>query len=150
MELKNRALGALGALLAFVMITGVASAADRSYSEGPVSIVTSVKVEPGMDDAYMNWLQSNWKKSLEAQKAAGIVLGYAVYATQARSPSEPDLYLVVTYKNMATFDGLDDRVEPIMEKTFNATQQQMAQASIERGKMRTIMGSEMIRELVLK
>jgi len=150
MELKNRALGALGALLAFVMITGAANAADRSYSEGPVSIVTSVKVEPGMDDAYMNWLQSNWKKSLEAQKAAGIVLGYAVYATQARSPSEPDLYLVVTYKNMATFDGLDDRVEPIMEKTFNATQQQMAQASIERGKMRTIMGSEMIRELVLK
>jgi hypothetical protein len=57
---------------------------------------------------------------------------------------------VVTYKNMAAFDGLDDRVEPIMEKTFSATQQQMTQAGIERGKMRTILGSEMIRELVLK
>lgn len=150
MNLKTRALGALGALFAFVVMSGSATAADRPYSEGPVSIVTSVKVQPGMDDAYMAWLQSNWKKSLEAQKAAGIVLGYAVYGTQARSPAEPDLYLVVTYKNMATFDGLDDRVEPIMEKTFNSTQQQMAAASIERGKMRTIMGSEMIRELVLK
>lgn len=150
MNLKTRALGALGALFAFVVMSGSATAADRPYSEGPVSIVTSVKVQPGMDDAYMAWLQSNWKKSLEAQKAAGIVLGYAVYGTQARSPAEPDLYLVVTYKNMATFDGLDDRVEPIMEKTFSSTQQQMAAASIERGKMRTIMGSEMIRELVLK
>jgi hypothetical protein len=37
-----------------------------------------------------------------------------------------------------------------MEKTFNATQQQMTQAGIERGKMRTILGDEMIREFVLK
>jgi hypothetical protein len=150
MTIKNRALGALAGLFAFAMLTGAANAADRPYTEGPVSIVTSVKTQPGMDDAYMAWLQSTWKKNLEAQKAAGIVLGYAVYGTQARSPDEPDLYLVVTYKNMAAFDGLDDRVEPIMEKTFNATQQQMTQAGIERGKMRTILGSEMIRELVLK
>jgi hypothetical protein len=150
MNIRNRALGALAGLLAFAMMTGAANGADRPYSEGPVSIVTSVKTQPGMNDAYMAWLQSNWKKSLEAQKAAGIVLGYAVYGTQARTPDEPDLYLVVTYKNMATFDGLDDRVDPIMEKTFNSTQQQMTQASIERGKMRTILGSEMIRELVLK
>jgi len=150
MKLKRCALGALAGLFAFAVTSGIASAADRPYSEGPVSIVTSVKTAPGMNDTYMSWLQSNWKKSLEAQKAAGIVLGYAVYATQARSPSEPDLYLVVTYKNMATFDGLDDRVDPLMEKTFNSTQQQMSQASIERGKMRTILGSEMIRELVLK
>ena len=150
MKFKNRALGALAGLFAFAMMTGAAGAADRPYTDGPISIVTSVKTEPGMDDAYMGWLQTNWKKAMEAQKAAGIVLGYAVYGTQARSPSDPDLYLVVTYKNMAAFDGLDDRVEPIMEKIFNSTQQQMSQASIERGKMRTIMGSEMIRELVLK
>jgi len=150
MKLKSRALGALAGLLAIVALGGTATAADRAYTDGPVSIVTSVKVEPGMDDAYMSWLQSGWKKSLEAQKAAGIVLGYAVYGTQARSPDEADLYLVVTYKNMAAFDGLEDRVEPIMEKTFGATQQQMTQAGIERGKMRTILGSEMIRELVLK
>jgi hypothetical protein len=150
MQLRSRALGALAGLLAVITLSGTATAADRPYTDGPVSIVTSVKVEPGMDDAYMSWLQSGWKKSLEAQKAAGIVLAYAVYGTQARSPDEPDLYLVVTYKNMAAFDGLDDRVEPIMEKTFNATQQQMTQAGVERGKMRTILGSEMIRELVLK
>jgi hypothetical protein len=150
MQLRSRALGALAGLLAVITLSGTATAADRPYTDGPVSIVTSVKVEPGMDDAYMSWLQSGWKKSLDAQKAAGIVLAYAVYGTQARSPDEPDLYLVVTYKNMAAFDGLDDRVEPIMEKTFNATQQQMTQAGVERGKMRTILGSEMIRELVLK
>jgi len=150
MMMKTRALGALAGLIAFAMLTGAATAADRPYTEGPVSVVTSVRTEPGMGNAYMAWLQSDWKKNLEAQKAAGIVLDYAVYGTRARTPDEPDLYLVVSYKNMAAFDGLNDRVDPIMEKTFNATQQQMNQAGIERGKMRTILGSEMIRELVLK
>lgn len=150
MKMMSRALGALVGVFGLVAMGGTAVAADRPYTEGPVSVVTSVRVEPGMDDAYMSWLQSGWKKGMEAQKAAGIVLGYAVYATQARSPSDPDLYLVVTYKNMASFDGLDDRVDPVMEKTFNANQQQMSQAGIERGKMRTILGSEMIREMMLK
>jgi hypothetical protein len=150
MKLKSRALGALAVLVAIAGATSIAAAADRPYTEGPVSIVTSVKTEPGMGDAYMSWLQTGWKKAMEAQKAAGIILGYAVYGTEARGPHEPDLYLVVTYRNMAAFDGLVDRVDPVLEKTFNTNQEQMSQASIERGKMRTILGSEMIRELVLK
>jgi hypothetical protein len=150
MKLKSRALGALAGMFAFVAMGGVATAADRPYSEGPVSVVSSIRTEPGMFDAYMNWLQTSWKMNLEAQKAAGIILGYAVYGARPRSSDEPDLYLVVTYKNMAAFDGLEDRVDPVMEKAMNANQQQLNQAAVERGKMRTVLGTEMIRELVLK
>jgi hypothetical protein len=150
MKLKSRALGALAGVFAFVTMGGVATAADRPYSEGPVSVVSSIRTEPGMFDAYMNWLQTSWKMNLEAQKAAGIILGYAVYGARPRSSDEPDLYLVVTYKNMAAFDGLEDRVDPVMEKAMNANQQQLNQATVERGKMRTVLGTEMIRELLLK
>jgi hypothetical protein len=150
MKLKSRALGALAGMFAFVAMGGVATAADRPYSEGPVSVVSSIRTEPGMFDAYMNWLQTSWKMNLEAQKAAGIILGYAVYGARPRSSDEPDLYLVVTYKNMAAFDGLEDRVDPVMEKAMNANQQQLNPAAVERGKMRTVLGTEMIRELVLK
>ena len=148
MTMKTRALGALAGILAFTALT-TATAADRPYTEGPVSVVSSIKVEPGMFDAYMNWLQSGWKKSMEAQKAAGIVVGYNVYLTRARTPGDPDVYLVVTYKDMATFDGLNDRLEPLMEKVIG-TREQANQATIDRGKMRTVLGTEMIREAVLK
>ena len=127
----------------------VSVAADRPYSEGPVSIVTSVRTEPGKFEAYMAHLQGPWKQALEAQKSAGLVLGYAVYAAMPRSPKDPDLYLVVAYKNMAALDGLDAKADPIMEKLFGS-EQQMSEATIERGKLRTILGDEMIRELVLK
>jgi hypothetical protein len=149
MKLRNRALGALAGLLSMVSFAGSAIAADHAYTQGAVSVVSSIKIMPGQMDAYMNWLQSGWKKGMEAQKAAGIVLDYHVYATRARTPDDPDVYLVITYKNMAAFDGMQERVDPIMEKAFGSADQQN-QANVERGKIRTVLGTELIRELVLK
>jgi hypothetical protein len=149
MKIRIRALGALAGLLSMMSLTGSALAADRSYTDGPVSVVSSVKVLPGQFDAYTSWLQSGWKKGMEAQKAAGIVVEYHAYSTRARTPDDPDMYLVVTYKNMAAFDGMSDRVDPIMEKVFGP-RDQANQANVERGKLRTILGTELIRELVLK
>jgi len=86
---------------------------------------------------------------MEAQKAAGVIVAYNVYAARARTQDDPDIYLVVTYKNMAAFDGLQDRADPIMEKVLGS-QDQQNQANLERGKIRTVLGSELLRELVLK
>jgi hypothetical protein len=149
MSLKSRALGALAGLLLSFLAFGVAGAADRPYSEGTVSSVTSIRTEPGMFDSYVAWLAGPWKKTMEAQKAAGIIVDYAVYSTAPRSPQDPDLYLVTVFKNMAALDGLDAKTDPISEKLEGdlATQNK---AYIERGKMRTVLGSELIREAVLK
>lgn len=127
-----------------------ASAQDkRSYSEGPVIEVTSVKIMDGQFDNYMTYLQSQYKRVMEAQKKAGIILGYSIYSANARLPDEPDLYLVVTYPNMAAFDGLRDRAEPVAQGVTGQTGPQAAAAFANRGKMRRILGSELLRELVL-
>jgi len=126
-----------------------AHAADRAYSEGPVSVVSSIRTEPGMFDEYLKWLAGPWKQGMEAQKAAGVILDYAVYSANPRGPSDPDVYLVSVYKNMAALDGLDVKTDPIYEKLMGS-QQQQNQAAISRGKMRTVLGDELIREMVLK
>jgi len=149
MKLKSRALGALAGLLAVVALGGTATAADRAYSEGPVSVVTSLRVEPGQFNNYMNYLSSTYKPMMEEAKKAGHILGYAVYTTRARSADDPDMYLVVTYKNMAAFDGLSDRMEAIQEKMVG-NQEQRDAATIARGKMRTMVGSEVIQQMILK
>jgi hypothetical protein len=50
---------------------------------------------------------------------------------------------------MAAMDGLADRTYAIQEKLFGCQEQRDA-AMIARGKMRTQLGTEMIRKLVLK
>jgi hypothetical protein len=86
---------------------------------------------------------------MEAQKAAGIIVSYGVFAAAPRGPNDPDVYLVTTYKNMAAFDGLTERLDPIYEKLSGSLAEQN-KAYIDRGKMRTVLGSELIRQMVLK
>ena len=149
MNLKTRALGALAALLSFFSLAGIAAAADRPYTEGPVVNVSAIRTQPGMFDAYMAYLAGPYKQSMEAQKAAGLILDYSVHTVAPRSPDDPDLYLITVYKDMAALDGLQDKMDPIQEKVFGSEQQQAAK-TIERGKMRTLVGNQLLRQLILK
>jgi hypothetical protein len=122
---------------------------SKSYSDGPVKEVTAIRTKPGMFDTYMKWLDTTGKQLREEEKKAGLILDYEVYAAMPRSPHDPDLYMVVTYKNMAALDGLDDRFEPIRKKLW-ATRDAAAKADIDRESMREILGTELIRRLDLK
>ena len=149
MQLKARALGALVGFAALIAATGAAVAADRPYSEGVVVNVSSVRTEPGQFEAYMAYLAGPYKQLMEEQKKAGIILDYAVYQVVPRSPNDPDLFLTTTFKNMAALDGLDARSDAITEKVFGNLQQQST-STVTRGKLRTLVGDELIREMVLK
>jgi hypothetical protein len=122
---------------------------SKSYIEGTVTTVTSIRTKPGMFDAYLKWLDTTGKQLREDEKKAGIIIDYAVYSVTPRSPHDPDLYLTVTYKNMAALDGLDDREEPIMKKLW-ATRDAAAKADIDRESLREILGTQLIRRLDLK
>jgi hypothetical protein len=122
---------------------------SKSYTEGPVMEVTSIRTKPGMFDAYMKWLDTTGKQLRDDEKKAGLIVDYAVYGAQPRSPHDPDIYLVITYKNMAALDGLSDRVEPLQRKIW-ATRDAGAKAAADRESMREILGTELIRRLDLK
>jgi len=149
MQLKARALGALVGFAALIAATGAAVAADRPYSEGVVVNVSSVRTEPGMFEEYMKYLAGPYKQLMEEQKKAGIIVDYAVYQVTPRGPNDPDLFLTTTFKNMAALDGLNERSDAITEKFFGDLQQQSS-SDIARGKMRTLLGDELIREMDLK
>jgi len=148
MKLNHRLFGSL-VVLGALLLGGVATAADRPYTEGPVSVVTSIRTEDGMSDDYLAWVAGPWKQLMEAQKKAGIVLEYRVYAASPRNPSEPDLYLEVIYKNWASFDGLAAKIDPISEKLVGSQQKANAEYAA-RGKMRKILGDMVIQQLILK
>jgi hypothetical protein len=149
MSIKTRALGALAGVFAFVSLHGAAVAADEPYDQGTVTVVSSVRTNPGMLDTYLRYLSTTYKTNMDAAKKEGIILDWNVYQTQPRSADDPNIYLTVTYKNMAAFDDLDDRMEPIQQRTFG-DQKARDVAAIDREKMRRQIGQEVIREVVFK
>src|SRR5262245_58868278 len=147
MQLKKRALGAFVCLVAMMAVNVLA--ADRPYTEGSVLNVVSVRTEPGMFEEYMKYLAGPYKQVMEEQKKAGIILDYAIYAADPRSPHDADLYLITIYKNMAALDDLSAKTDPITEKIVG-TMEQQSSATVGRGKLRTILGNEYVRQLTLK
>ena len=147
--MRSKLLVLLGATMLMLPVLSTAADEERSYTEGSVLDVTSVRTKPGMFDAYMHYLSSTFKPMMEDQKKAGLVLSYAVYAGSPKTPHEPDLYLVVEYKNMAALDDLNAKTDPITKKYF-ATLSASNKATADRESIREILGDELIRELKLK
>jgi hypothetical protein len=79
----------------------------------------------------------------------GVITDYAVYQPRPRDPQDADLILTVTHKNMAVFDDLQARTDPTAKKVFGSLAK-AASASVDRGKMRKEVGSQMVRQLILK
>jgi hypothetical protein len=145
----RRITGVLAAAWLLFATTGALAQEERPYTEGPVTQISAIKILPGMFDAYMKYLATTYKGLMEEYKKAGLIVDYGVYATNARNPSEPDLYLTITYKNWAAQDGLQDRLEPISNKVWGS-RSGADKASVDRGKMRESLGVEYIQELKLK
>jgi len=148
--MKLRFLATLAVAALSMTATSTILADDaKSYTEGTVVAVTAIRTKPGMFDAYMKWLDTTGKQLRDEQKKAGIILDYAIYSATPRSPQDPDLYMTITYKNMAALDGLDDRVEPIMKKFF-ASRDASNKAAADRESLREILSTQLIRKLDLK
>jgi len=131
-------------------LAGTATAQDRPYTDGPVTIVTSVKVMDGQYENYTKYLADSWRQTMEASKEAGVVVSYRVYDASPRRVDDADLYLVTTYPNMAMLDGMTEKMDPIMTRVLKMNLAKREEAAGKRTVMRTILGSEMLRELVFK
>ena len=122
---------------------------DHAYTQGSVTIVSFVRTEPGMFDEYLRYLSNTYKKLMEESKKQGMVSDYAVYQATPRGPQDADVILTVTYKNMAALDSLQARTDPIIKEIFGSLPK-AASASADREKLRKQLGSQIVRQLILK
>jgi hypothetical protein len=139
-----------GAAMMFAATTATSAMAQEvSYKPGTVWEAGRIDVLPGQFQNYMDWLATNWKKIQELGKTEGIVVDYHVLATNNPRAGEPDLILLVEYK-----DYLTTAQQEAFSKKVNAMMAQnertAAAANAERGKMREPMGSTEYQELILK
>ena len=121
---------------------------ERAYTEGPVTEMDYIQVEYGHFEEYIDWLNSTWKPTMEATKKAGIIIDYKVFSSTPPSPDHPDIILWITYKNMAALDrGIEE--EAVAKKVICSPECQN-KARVGRSEYRKVLGTEYIRELILK
>lgn len=126
--------------------SAVAQDHSRGWDEGHIVQVTEVHTKEGMFNAYINDLSNVWRKYLEAQKEDGDVIRYDMYSNVNPREGEPDLFLAVTYKNWAAFDRGVEYFDNLGAKILGSPED-MRKADIDRGKLRTIGSTYVLREI---
>ena len=141
----------VGSLLAGLLIVGVSVYAqvNRPYRNGSVWNIAFIRMKPGMDTAYLNYVAGAWKAEQEAQKKDGNILFYRVLSVEAHTPGEWNLMLMTEYKNLAAMEASEDKAEAVAQRVIGNDEKQM-QGYRERLEIREVMGARLAREIILE
>lgn len=139
----------IGATMMTATLATPAMAQESSYKPGSVWEATRIDVLPGQFENYMDFLSATWKKNQELAKAEGILLEYHVLAVNNPRQGEPDLVLIVEYKDYQT-TAQQEAFRKKLNAMMATDDRKQAMANGERSTMRESLGSIEYQELVLK
>ena len=140
----------LSTCLAVSSLSLTARAQDvRQYTEGPVTELDYIQVEYGHFEEYIDWLNSTWKPTMEAFKKAGLIIHYKAVRATPKTPDQPNIFLMITFKNGAAALDKGVELEEVAKKVIGSTEVQN-KARVGRNQYRKVLGIEYVRELILK
>jgi hypothetical protein len=149
-QIKHMLLGSIVTLLVVITISAIAQV-NRPFKNGTVWNVSFIRIKPGMNVAYMNYLAGQWKKEQDALKAEGMTLSYKVLATEAHGTGDWNLLLMTEYKDMATMEANEDKADALAQRVVgNDDNQKQMQGYKDRLEIREVMGTRLAREIVFK
>ena len=147
MKVKYFVTGSLVLSLLIVAVTAFAQV-KRPYHNGTVWNIAFIRMKPGMETAYLNYLAGPWKTNQEAMKKEGVVVSYKVITTEGHSPGDWNVMLMTEYKNLATLEANEDKADTIAQQVVGDDEKQR-QGYRDRLEIREVMGDRLAREIVL-
>jgi hypothetical protein len=120
----------------------------RRYTDGPVTELDYIEVEYGHFEEYVDWLSETWRPTMEAMKAAGLVLDYKILRATPRAPDQPNVVLAITFKDRAAAFDKGVEQEEVAKQVIGSTEVQN-KSRVGRNQYRRVLGVEYVRELIL-
>jgi hypothetical protein len=139
---------ALIGVLAAVGAVPVIAQVHKFFSPGTVWTVTMIKIAPGMDQSYMEYLDSQFKKGEDAQIKAGFEKSYKILRTLDDGGAW-NLLILREYPSLASIETNAEKADAVTQETEGNDQTQM-QGYQDRAKYRELVGTKYARELLLK
>jgi hypothetical protein len=136
----------------FVALLAVSSsqADDRVYDGGgSVWTVSFIETKPGHFDDYIANLDQIWRRYLDAQKEDGDVLSYKMIPIAFPRDGEPNLMLMVEFKNWAAFDRGTEYFDALAKKLQGGIDQ-ATRSNIDREELRSLRGGFAGQEITFK
>ena len=148
MKTRRIIVGSIALVLVIAAIS-VFAQINRPYHNGSVWNIGFIRIKPGMDTLYMNYVAGQWKAEQEAQKKDGNILSYKVISVEAHTPGEFNLMLMTEYKSLAAMEASQDKAEAVAQKVIGDDAAQI-KGYKERAEIRDVLGARLAREIILE
>ena len=149
--MKNRKRILTGSLIALILALSIVVVAQvtRPYQNGSVWSIGFIKMKPGMNTAYLNYIATDWKKQQEALKKDGLILSYKVLTTESHGADDWNIMLMTEYKNLATMEANQTKADNLNQTVVGTDEKQM-QGYRDRLQIREVMENRLAQEIVLE
>ena len=141
----------VGSLIALVLTLSVVVFAqvNRPFRNGTVWSIGFIRMKPGMETAYLNYVAGDWKREQEALKKDGQILSYRVITTEAHGSGDWNIMLMTEYKDLATLEANEAKADNLAQTVIGNDEKQM-QGYRDRLQIREVLDIRTAREIVLE
>lgn len=134
--------------LAVVGAVPVIGQVHKYFTPGTIWTVTMIQMTSGMDQKYLQYLDTSFKKSEDAQVNAGFQKSYKILRTLDDSGTW-NLLILREYASLAALETNVEKADALSQQSDGTDQVQM-QGYEDRSKYRAVVGTKYARELILK
>ena len=126
-----------------------ATGSSAPYNEGPVWALSMIKTKTGLEDEYLKQITGTVKPVYDEAKKQKIILDYKILNGEASDRNDFNILILVEYANFAAFDGLREKMDPLLAKVMGSEDQRKDMA-VKRLDIREILGTKTMREITLR
>jgi hypothetical protein len=148
MKTKRMLVGSLVVLLLLLGVT-VFAQVSRPYRNGSVWNVSFIRMKPGMESAYLDYIATDWKRNQEELKKAGLIVSYKVLTSEPHNPGDFNIMLMTEYKDLATMEANESKEDALAQQVVGDDEKQR-EGYRKRLEIREVMGGRLAREIVLE
>src|ERR1044071_194086 len=121
----------------------------KYFTPGTVWGVTMIRIHPGMDQAYLEYLDTQLKKESDLSIKGGFMKSYKILRAQD-DDSGWNMLILREYASFADLEKNEEKADEMLRQATGIDDQKSMQGYTDRSKIREVMGTKFMREVILK
>ena len=121
----------------------------KYFTPGTVWGVTTIRIHSGMDQAYLEYLDTELKKESDISIKNGFMKSYKILRSQD-DDSGWNMLILREYDSFASLEKNAEKADEVLRQATGIDDQKGMQGYTDRSKIRDVMGTKFMREVILK
>ena len=135
--------------LLLLLAISVYGQVHKYFTPGSVWEVTTIRIHPGMDQAYLEYLDTQLKKESEVSMKNGFMKSYKILRSHGDDGGW-NMLILREYDSFASLEKNEEKADEVIRQGTGIDDQKGMEGYMDRSKIRDVMSTKFMREVVLK